>query len=212
MYMHFIWRFGVASVGQYLEKVVPRFCMLLKEGKPVTIHGPGTQKRSFLYAQDFVDAVLCVMEKGQVGKVYNISSRDEISVLNLAHHIAAVMGLSTFQIQHVVDRCWQDTRYLCRSDPLHALGWSQKVSFKDGLKKTVDWYMHEMPPNYFVEPYVIPYQVPLELKGQEVPCVTVAVDPQPITEHDFAHDAILTQPSSAKRQKIGERMLSDTSK
>jgi len=155
-------------LGQYAEKVIPRFITLLQRGEPLTIQGDGRQKRSFLYVQDFVDGVICVIEKGEDGGIYNIGSDTEVTILDLVQHIAQAMNVRDFSLRRVADRPWNDVRYWVHSDALRALGWKPNVSFEEGLRRTVEWYMdHKKSQHYFVEPYQIPIQASLEHKDTE---------------------------------------------
>jgi len=134
---------NVYGPGQYPEKVIPKFIFQLLDGKKLTIQGSGHQLRSFLHAEDAVDAVLCVLFQGLVGEVYNISSHDELSIRDLAKTLVkelrpdqALEETLTF----IEDRNFNDKRYWIESKPLAALGWAQKVPFAQGLKDTIDWY------------------------------------------------------------------------
>ena len=136
---------NVYGPGQYPEKVIPKFISQLLAGDKITIQGSGHQLRSFLYLDDAVAAIECVMFQGHVGNVYNISSDHEISVLDLA---ATLLGkirggeeanLQTW-IVHIEDRNFNDSRYWIKSEPLARLGWRQKVGFEEGLDRTIEWY------------------------------------------------------------------------
>ena len=134
---------NIYGIGQYDEKVIPKFAFQLLDGKKLTIQGSGQQLRSFLHVEDAVDAVLCVLEKGSVGAVYNISSDDEISIRDLAHRMISLLkpGDPVDQwISFIADRNFNDKRYLIESEPLKQLGWKQLRPFDRGLVETVDWY------------------------------------------------------------------------
>ena len=134
---------NVYGPGQYPEKVIPKFIFQLLEGKSLTIQGSGHQMRSFLYVEDAVDAVLCVMFQGAVGEVYNISSKDEMTIRELARILVARIRPSVSVdscLTFVEDRHFNDKRYWIESRPLAALGWTQRVSFEEGLSNTLEWY------------------------------------------------------------------------
>ena len=135
---------NVYGPGQYPEKVIPKFLFNLFGGRPVTIQGSGRQLRSFLHIDDAVDAVLCVLFDGQIGEVYNISSRDEISIRDLAERlvrttIGADADLREW-IRYGEDRHFNDQRYWITSEPLERLGWKQQVDLETGLQRTIDWF------------------------------------------------------------------------
>ena len=134
---------NVYGPGQYPEKVIPKFIFQLLDGKPLTIQGSGHQLRSFLYVEDAVDAVLCVLFQGALGEVYNISSSDELSIRELARTlVTSIRPAASFEesLTFIEDRHFNDKRYWIESKPLAALGWRQKVPFAEGLAATVDWY------------------------------------------------------------------------
>ena len=134
---------NVYGPGQYPEKVLPKFIFQLMDGKKLPIQGSGQQLRSFLYVEDAVDAILCVMFQGNTGEIYNISSNDEISILQLAKTL-----LHTFRpgesvednIQFVEDRNFNDKRYWIESEPLKKLGWKQQWTIESGLQATIKWF------------------------------------------------------------------------
>jgi len=134
---------NIYGIGQYDEKVIPKFLFQLLDGKKLTIQGSGAQLRSFLYVEDAVNAVLTVLEKGSLGAVYNISSKDEISIRDLATKLVQILkpGDPVDQwITYVADRNFNDKRYLIESEPLKQLGWKQQWSFDKGLDETVEWF------------------------------------------------------------------------
>ena len=134
---------NVYGPGQYPEKVIPKFIFQLLDGKSLTIQGSGHQLRSFLFVEDAVDAVLCVLFQGAHGEVYNISSSDELSIKELARTlVASIRPAATLEesLTFIEDRHFNDKRYWIESKPLAALGWRQKVPFAEGLAATIAWY------------------------------------------------------------------------
>jgi dTDP-glucose 4,6-dehydratase/UDP-glucose 4,6-dehydratase len=67
---------NVYGPNQYPEKIIPRFIKLLKEGKKVTIQGDGFNVRAFIHVLDVVRAFDIILEKGNIGEIYNIGSDD----------------------------------------------------------------------------------------------------------------------------------------
>ena len=121
--------------------------MLLERRSKLLVHGHGTPTRRYLYAGDIVDALDTIFHKGEIGQIYNIASKDEISNLDICHRLLDIFGISRqnpgeFErwVQHTEDRPFNDQRYATDGAKLAALGWSPKTSFEDGLKITVDWY------------------------------------------------------------------------
>jgi dTDP-glucose 4,6-dehydratase len=132
---------NVYGPGQYPEKLIPRFVELLRNGRKCTIQGSGTAVRSFLYITDVVDAFMTILEKGQIGEIYNIGSLEERSVLEIARLlIKKILGTDDWEkwIEHVEDRPFNDQRYCISSDKLRELGWRPTVSFEEGMARVLD--------------------------------------------------------------------------
>jgi hypothetical protein len=108
------------------------------------LHGDGTNTRRYLYAGDAADAFDTILHKGQIGEIYNVDSRDEISNLDLSmkllSHFDIPVGSASTRIHYTKDRPFNDKRYAIDATKLRTLGWEQKTSFEEGLKITVDWY------------------------------------------------------------------------
>ena len=109
---------------------------------PLFIHGDGSHTRRYLFAGDAVSAFDTILHKGEIGQIYNVDSRDEISNLDLARRLLAMFGIEETQawIQYTRDRPFNDRRYAVDGSKLRKLGWNQRVSFADGLAVSVDWY------------------------------------------------------------------------
>ena len=82
------------------------------------------------------------MHRGEIGQIYNVDSRDEISNLDLAGKLLAAFHVKDIAgcIEHTRDRPFNDRRYAVDGTKLRQLGWKQSVSFEEGLSMTVDWY------------------------------------------------------------------------
>ena len=140
---------NVYGPRQYPEKLIPKFIKLLKEGQKLTIHGNGINKRSFLYVSDVAEAFIKILEKGKVGEIYNIGSEDEneFSVMEVTKMIVSNIKETDKidnYIEFVKDRDFNDKRYYIDNNKLKELGWKQKVKFKEGLIKTIDWYKNKL--------------------------------------------------------------------
>lgn len=128
--------------NQYPEKLIPRSISLLRGNKPISIFGDGSQERDWLHVLDHVRAVDEVRKHGANGEVYNIGAEHPISNLKIAHLLIEMMGKSTNLIEHVQDRLGHDIRYSLDTAKIKdQLEWKPTISFRDGLKETVNWYM-----------------------------------------------------------------------
>ena len=122
------------------SKLLPVIITNAIEGKKIPIYGEGKQKRDWLYVTDHTDAVEAVLEKGEDGKVYLISADNELENITVAQTVLDSLGESQDLIEFVPDRPGHDWRYSLDSSAVRALGWEPKVSFEDGVKKTIEWY------------------------------------------------------------------------
>ncbi|MBI2654870.1 dTDP-glucose 4,6-dehydratase [Candidatus Woesearchaeota archaeon] len=125
---------------QYPEKIISKFIISLLEGRKVTLHGDGSNIRTYIYVDDFSNAVDIVFNKGKIGEIYNIGTSDEISNMGLGRLLIKKLGKGESCIEFVKDRPFNDKRYSVDAGKLMALGWKQKYSFEDGLDKTISWY------------------------------------------------------------------------
>lgn len=134
---------NVYGPHQYPEKLIPKFTNQLMRGRPVTLHGTGSNTRNFLYVTDVARAFECILFKGSVGQIYNIGGTNEIPNIEVARQLIKCMGMEDRMetlITFVPDRVFNDLRYTIDSSKLLALGWTEAVSFEDGLRETIEWY------------------------------------------------------------------------
>ena len=134
---------NVFGPNQYPEKLVPRFIKLLKENKKVTIQGDGSCVRAFLHVEDTARAFEIILEKGEIGEIYNIGCDEymEYSVLEVAKILIKMIKYTDNYnewIEYIVDRPFNDKRYYISNQKLKNLGWNIKINFIDGLTKLIE--------------------------------------------------------------------------
>ena len=136
------------------EKLIPVVILNALAGKPLPIYGNGANIRDWLYVEDHADALLLVVEKGAVGRSYNIGGENERTNLALVKTLCAILdakrpkpeGSYADQITFVTDRPGHDARYAIDPGRIRAeLGWSPSVTVEEGLEKTVQWYLDNEP-------------------------------------------------------------------
>jgi UDP-glucose 4,6-dehydratase len=135
---------NVYGPHQYPEKVIPKFIRRLVNGLPCCLHGDGSNSRHFIFVEDVASAFDTVMHKGITGETYNIGCDEEMTNLEVAQTLVKAVYPDKDpkeMITHVMDRPFNDVRYYLNFNKLLALGWKPEVKFKDGLKRTVEWYM-----------------------------------------------------------------------
>lgn len=133
---------NVYGPNQYPEKLIPRFIKLLKEDKKVTIQGDGKCVRAFLHAYDTATAFASILEKGEIGEIYNIGCDDgmEFSVMDIAKKlIKLIKNTEDYDswIEYIPDRPFNDLRYYISNKKLKKLGWNITVKLDEGLQNLV---------------------------------------------------------------------------
>ncbi len=135
---------------QFPEKLIPLMILNMLEGKPLPVYGDGRNIRDWLYVVDHNAAVWTIMTRGRIGETYNIGGENEWENIRLLHRLIEMVAESTGKpvrqleelITYVKDRPGHDRRYAIDCSKLkNELGWKQSVSFDEGLRHTVRWYL-----------------------------------------------------------------------
>jgi len=134
---------------QFPEKLIPVVILNALEGQPIPVYGQGLQVRDWLYVEDHADALLTILQRGDLGRSYNVGGENERRNIDLVTTICAILdrlrpGAKPYadQIEYVTDRPGHDMRYAI--DPTRIreeLGWRPSVTIEQGLEKTVQWYL-----------------------------------------------------------------------
>ena len=133
---------NVYGPNQYPEKLIPRFIEQLKENKKVTIQGDGSNVRAFLHSYDVARALELILEKGNIGEIYNIGSDEdkEYTVLEIAKIlIGLIKGNENYDeyIEYIEDRPFNDKRYFISNEKVRNLGWTIDKDFITSLKELI---------------------------------------------------------------------------
>jgi len=133
---------NVYGPNQYPEKLIPLFIKLLKENRKVTIQGNGSSVRAFLHAYDTARAFECILERGEIGEIYNIGCDEgmEYSVMEIAHIlIEMIHNTKDYEswIEYIEDRPYNDMRYYISNQKVKDLGWDIQVDLMTGIKNQV---------------------------------------------------------------------------
>jgi dTDP-glucose 4,6-dehydratase len=135
---------------QFPEKLIPLTIHNLRHNKPVPVYGKGENVRDWLYVEDHAAAIDLIFHRGRTGETYNIGGSNEWRNIDLIRLLCTLMdrklgrqeGNSEKLITFVKDRAGHDLRYAIDSSKLQAeLGWKPSVTFKEGMERTVDWYL-----------------------------------------------------------------------
>lgn len=127
---------------QFPEKLIPLMINNALHDKNLPVYGEGVNVRDWLYVKDHCYGILACIEKGKNGEVYNLGGHNEKANIEIVRIILKELGKSESLITYVTDRKGHDQRYAI--DPSKAnkeLGWGPTTMFKDGIKKTIQWYL-----------------------------------------------------------------------
>lgn len=140
---------------QHPEKLIPVIILNALKGKNLPVYGNGTQIRDWLYVNDHVRALYCVLKNGAVGSTYNIGGHNEKQNIEVVHTICDLLEelapkkaprISSYKelITYVTDRPGHDRRYAIDATKIEReLGWKPEETFETGMRKTVEWYLNQ---------------------------------------------------------------------
>lgn len=139
---------------QFPEKLIPLTIANALQGKPLPIYGNGLQIRDWLFVDDHVQALYRIVTKGRIGETYNIGGCNEKTNMEVVRTICQLLeelapnkphGVIKYEnlITHVEDRPGHDIRYATDVTKIsEELGWEPQEMFATGIRKTVEWYLH----------------------------------------------------------------------
>lgn len=124
------------------EKLIPLMIINALHDKPLPVYGDGLNIRDWLYVEDHCHAIDLILHQGKIGEIYNVGGHNEVSNINIVKLICKELGKSEELITYVTDRKGHDRRYAIDSKKIHdELGWFPETKFKEGIKKTISWYI-----------------------------------------------------------------------
>ncbi|WIY70106.1 dTDP-glucose 4,6-dehydratase [Aquidulcibacter paucihalophilus] len=132
---------NVFGTRQYPEKLIPRCCLSLIQGKKIPLHGNGKNVRHYLAAKDLAAAIELISHAGELHEIYNIGSPDEFTNIEVAGAVCNAFGLAfEDHVEFIKDRPFNDRRYAVVWDKITAMGWRPKYSFRDEVNDIAGWY------------------------------------------------------------------------
>jgi dTDP-glucose 4,6-dehydratase len=146
---------------QFPEKLIPLMILNGLHGKKLPVYGDGMNVRDWLYVEDHCAAIASIIRNGRTGETYNIGGENEQPNLTIVHRICEGLeelvpvrensfirqsgrrpGSYKELITFVTDRPGHDRRYAINCDKIKGeLGWRPSVSFAEGLRRTIQWYL-----------------------------------------------------------------------
>ena len=127
--------------------VLPALLRKCHEGKnklgqyPITLWGDGSPMREFLHVDDLAEACYTCMEKYDEESHINVGSGEDVTIKELAETIADVVGF-TGGFNWDTDKPNGTPRKVMNVDRIKSLGWEPKISLKDGIESTYQWYLN----------------------------------------------------------------------
>ena len=147
---------------QYPEKLIPVMIFRALRGEPLPVYGDGSNVRDWIFVEDHCAALITVFEKGQIGEQYLIGAHNERKNIEVVRSLCAILdellppernpALQGRSIKHyadlvrfVTDRPGHDRRYAIDASKIRTtLGWTPKVTWEEGLRHTVQWYLEHL--------------------------------------------------------------------
>ena len=126
---------------QYPEKLIPVLITNAIDDLPLPLYNDGSAVRDFVFVDDHCRAIDMVLHEAPIGGVYNVGTGAETSGLRVAEAVLDIMNKPKSLIEFVADRPGHDYRYALDIDRITQLGWEPKVTFAEGLERTVNWYL-----------------------------------------------------------------------
>jgi UDP-glucose 4-epimerase len=143
-------RFGnvYGPLSNHKNSVIAKFIKRATRGEVLEIYGDGTQTRDFIYVEDLVQAVrLSATKEGVGGEVFQIATNAETSVQEMVEQllpVLAAVGVKDVEVRQAAPRLGDVMRnYSDTSKAARMLGWRAEVELKEGLRRTVDWFMDQ---------------------------------------------------------------------
>ncbi|MEX2105771.1 MAG: NAD-dependent epimerase/dehydratase family protein [Solirubrobacterales bacterium] len=118
--------------------VVAKFTDLAFEGKALTIAGDGSQTRSFIYVEDLADGIVAALAPEAANRTYNLSGDEVVTILEIAERVQE--NTDGCEIVHTPPRPGDfPGKAISNQRALEEIGWKAETSFRDGVRKYVEW-------------------------------------------------------------------------
>jgi len=122
------------------EHVIPEFIRKCVKNEKFTVQGDGTETRSFCYISDAINGIILISEnQNAANEIYNIGTNEEVSIKKLIQLLENIHGEKINPVFQEFKNAGTKRR-IPDIKKISKLGYVQKVSLKDGLKMTYEWY------------------------------------------------------------------------
>jgi dTDP-glucose 4,6-dehydratase len=151
---------NVYGPGQQLYRIVPRAALFSRIQKRLPLHGGGHSTRAFVHGKDVAAASLAILDRGQSGQVYHLSTDRFIAIRDLVAMIAQKTGSSFEKLAEVTeDRPGKDAAYLLDSTRAkQELKWAPAIDLEAGVDSVIRWIdqnlatLRTLPDHYIHKP------------------------------------------------------------
>lgn len=125
--------------------IIPIVVNQVRRGETIIVNGDGLQTRDYIYVTDTAEAALRMyQEPGTRGKVLNIGSGKELSVLELIRTILEILERPDYPVEHGPDRPGDVRRHMAGTAAAEEIiHFEQKVHLEEGMRETVNWYLSQ---------------------------------------------------------------------
>ena len=132
---------NVYGPGQQLYRIISRTILFILLGRKLQLHGGGVSTRSFIHMRDVCDATYKIMQNGQNGDTYHISTSEVVSIRALVERICSKLSVKFEDcVEMVGERMGKDSAYHLDSSKLRMeLGWRDHISLDQGLDECITW-------------------------------------------------------------------------
>jgi len=135
---------------QFPEKLIPLMILKASRGEKLPVYGDGSNVRDWIHVSDHCRAIEAVLLRGRPGTVYNVGAGCEKRNIEIVRSILSYLGQPEELVEYVTDRPGHDQRYALDSSKIREeLGWAPHVTFDDGIRQTIEWYIDH--PNWVKE-------------------------------------------------------------
>ncbi len=131
---------------QFPEKLIPLMVINATEDKQLPVYGDGKNVRDWIYVKDHCRGIIEVAEKGRCGEAYNMGGDAEMENIAIVKLILKQLDKDESLIKFVKDRPGHDFRYAMDFSKINTdLGWAPQMTFDEGMRSTIDWYLENRP-------------------------------------------------------------------
>ncbi len=126
---------------QKLYRMIPKLILKVKMNSKFELHGGGSSRRSFIHADDVSQALFRIIQDGEIGSTYHISTKEFISIFEIAQKVVTQLNGDFASCVNLVDeRKGKDHAYLLNSDKIRLdLGWSDSITLGNGIEDVINW-------------------------------------------------------------------------